>query len=51
MGLKTTYYLRTMGASGVEKSTVELDAASQVNPQPQEIAACNVDDPNCETCQ
>ncbi|MDA1192459.1 MAG: ribonucleoside-diphosphate reductase subunit alpha, partial [Candidatus Poribacteria bacterium] len=24
LGLKTTYYLRTLGASGVEKSTVEL---------------------------
>ena len=26
MGLKTTYYLRTMGASAIEKSTVEITA-------------------------
>jgi ribonucleoside-diphosphate reductase alpha chain len=28
MGMKTTYYLRTMAASNVEKSTVALDTAS-----------------------
>jgi ribonucleoside-diphosphate reductase alpha chain len=28
MGLKTTYYLRTTAASGVEKSTVDLQAAA-----------------------
>jgi ribonucleoside-diphosphate reductase alpha chain len=28
MGLKTTYYLRTLGASSIEKSTVELQASS-----------------------
>jgi ribonucleoside-diphosphate reductase alpha chain len=28
MGMKTTYYLRTMAASNVEKSTVSLDASS-----------------------
>ncbi len=56
-GLKTTYYLRSMGATHVEKSTVEgreskLNAVSngQVNGQaaPQ---ACSILDPECEACQ
>lgn len=41
MGLKTTYYLRTLGASDIEKSTVQLekggetDPSADANPQPQ----------------
>jgi ribonucleoside-diphosphate reductase alpha chain len=40
-GLKTTYYLRSLGATRVAKSTL-----SQVTPQ-----ACNLDDEECEACQ
>ena len=56
MGLKTTYYLRTLGASQVEKST--LDAGRFGLTQTREYAApvaagpeCRVDDPDCEACQ
>ncbi|HYT85842.1 MAG TPA: ribonucleoside-diphosphate reductase subunit alpha [Burkholderiales bacterium] len=63
-GLKTTYYLRSMGATHAEKSTVET---GQLNAVPAEagtpLAAgadpsgeaefrlCKVDDPECEACQ
>ncbi|MFN3234026.1 MAG: ribonucleoside-diphosphate reductase subunit alpha [Gammaproteobacteria bacterium] len=49
-GLKTTYYLRSMGATSTEKSTIN-DAklnAVQMNPAPK---ACSIDDPDCEACQ
>ncbi len=39
MGLKTTYYLRTLAASQVEKAGVET------------AVACSITDPNCEACQ
>src|SRR5690554_4640182 len=41
-GLKTTYYLRSLGATGAEK-TAPVSA-----PQPQ---VCSIDDPDCEACQ
>src|SRR5690554_2221297 len=41
-GLKTTYYLRSLGATGAEK-TAPVSA-----PQPQ---VCSIDDPGCEACQ
>jgi ribonucleoside-diphosphate reductase alpha chain len=41
-GLKTTYYLRTMGATHVEKGTVKTSAQPQV---------CGIDDGECEACQ
>jgi ribonucleoside-diphosphate reductase alpha chain len=52
-GLKTTYYLRSMGATHVEKSTVEgreskLNAVSNESTAPQ---ACSILDPECEACQ
>ncbi len=62
-GLKTTYYLRSMGATHAEKSTVK---AGQLNAVPEggamaaaaESAAvdaavkfCAIDDPECEACQ
>lgn len=49
-GLKTTYYLRSMGASNAEKSTVndgKLNAV-KVDTAPK---ACSIDDPDCEACQ
>ncbi len=59
-GLKTTYYLRTMGATHAEKSTVK---AGQLNAVPAEggialnadgqsdAKMCPIDDPECEACQ
>ena len=48
-GLKTTYYLRSLGATSTEKSTVqksELNAVSNDAPK-----ACSILDPDCEACQ
>ncbi|UCB55956.1 MAG: ribonucleoside-diphosphate reductase subunit alpha [Thiotrichales bacterium] len=59
-GLKTTYYLRSMGATHVEKSTMEADRASKLNAvkntaeQAADSAApkaCSILDPDCEACQ
>ena len=49
-GLKTTYYLRSLGATDTEKSTVTNASlnAVQMNPAPK---ACAIDDPDCEACQ
>ncbi|MDM8559687.1 ribonucleoside-diphosphate reductase subunit alpha [Candidatus Parabeggiatoa sp. HSG14] len=47
-GLKTTYYLRGMGATRVEKSTVNNNPALNVGNTTQ---ACALDDPECEACQ
>jgi len=62
-GLKTTYYLRSLGATHAEKSTVK---AGQLNAVPAEggmpAAAkaadpvespkfCGIDNPDCEACQ
>ncbi len=43
-GLKTTYYLRTMGATSTEKST---SRAGELNAVPM----CAIDNPECESCQ
>ena len=40
-GLKTTYYLRTRGATHLEKATPTPDAA----------LLCSIDNPDCEACQ
>ena len=59
-GLKTTYYLRSLAATGTEKSTVntgQLNAVTQraaaaAPVQPASVpAACSLDDPDCEACQ
>lgn len=57
-GLKTTYYLRAMGATHAEKSTV---TSGQLNAVPSGGAAqgaspdaanfCSIDNPECEACQ
>jgi ribonucleoside-diphosphate reductase alpha chain len=57
-GLKTTYYLRTMGATHAEKSTVKAGALNAV-PSDGGISAapatdvkfCSIDNPECESCQ
>ena len=56
-GLKTTYYLRSLAATGTEKSTIEtgaLNAVSSAAPAPAPAPvpmACSLDDPDCEACQ
>jgi len=47
-GLKTTYYLRSMGATNAEKSTIHDNALNAVSTTPQ---ACSIDNPDCEACQ
>ncbi|HWM43000.1 MAG TPA: ribonucleoside-diphosphate reductase subunit alpha [Burkholderiales bacterium] len=51
-GLKTTYYLRALGATHAEKSTSkagELNAVPMENPEPAKM--CAIDKPDCEACQ
>jgi len=64
-GLKTTYYLRTVGATHAEKSTVkagQLNAVASSAPTPLRSVApadaeaaepkfCAIDNPDCEACQ
>ena len=54
-GLKTTYYLRALGATATEKSTLEggvLNAVEAVGRGDASAAlACVIDDPDCEACQ
>jgi ribonucleoside-diphosphate reductase alpha chain len=64
-GLKTTYYLRALGASHAEKSTVKTgqlnavplggaSAQSAKSPEREEqteAVACKIDNPECEACQ
>lgn len=48
-GLKTTYYLRSMGATNAERSTVHDGTLNAV--QSEEPKACLITDPTCEACQ
>lgn len=69
-GLKTTYYFRTLGASQIEKSTLDAKkfgftqkrtyedtaqkTAPEVSTELQEsttVAACKIDNPECDVCQ
>lgn len=55
-GLKTTYYLRTRGATHAEKSTISdnrLNAVKSKSATPAAAApkACSITDPDCEACQ
>ena len=58
-GLKTTYYLRAMGATHAEKSTSKAGALNAVPTAPEALAAvaeagvkmCAIDNPDCEACQ
>ncbi len=52
-GLKTTYYLRSMGATNTEKATIDDRAlnAVDINPISAEPKACLITDPTCEACQ
>ncbi|KTD00171.1 ribonucleotide-diphosphate reductase subunit alpha [Legionella geestiana] len=48
-GLKTTYYLRSLGASNAEKSTIADGALNAV--KIDEPKVCSILDPDCEACQ
>jgi ribonucleoside-diphosphate reductase alpha chain len=57
-GLKTTYYLRGMGATHAEKSTSKAGALNAVPAATEQIQvadagvkACAIDNPDCEACQ
>ena len=57
-GLKTTYYLRAIGATSAEKSTISDGALNAVKATGSEIVeaapvpkACSIDNPDCEACQ
>lgn len=52
-GLKTTYYLRTMGATSAEKSTGRAGALNAVptGTAEAETQFCSIDNPECESCQ
>jgi ribonucleoside-diphosphate reductase alpha chain len=53
-GLKTTYYLRALGATSAEKSTINsgtLNAVSSAAAPAAVPMACSIDDPECEACQ
>ena len=59
-GLKTTYYLRALGATSTEKSTVSQGRLNAVTSTPTAAVvaepatvpkACSLDDPDCEACQ
>ena len=53
-GLKTTYYLRSIGATHVEKSVdSSSNQAPPVSTEPGSAApkACSILDPDCEACQ
>jgi ribonucleoside-diphosphate reductase alpha chain len=59
-GLKTTYYLRSMGATGVEKTSaptgnegnkVSASASGFVSAGSEAPKACSILDPDCEACQ
>ncbi|HEX5338979.1 MAG TPA: ribonucleoside-diphosphate reductase subunit alpha [Gallionella sp.] len=53
-GLKTTYYLRTLGATSAEKSTGRAGALNAVPTHggvTEEPKFCSIDNPECEACQ
>jgi ribonucleoside-diphosphate reductase alpha chain len=47
-GLKTTYSLRSLGATAVEKSDTREPETTPVEAEPQ---VCSILDPDCEACQ
>ncbi|MDD5242238.1 MAG: ribonucleoside-diphosphate reductase subunit alpha [Sulfuricella sp.] len=53
-GLKTTYYLRSLGATHAEKSTSKAGALNAVPVDGGIVAEtkfCSIDNPECEACQ
>ena len=49
-GLKTTYYLRSLGATHMEKSVSDRNQETDnaVNNEPK---VCSIIDPDCDACQ
>ncbi len=50
-GLKTTYYLRSKAATGVEMSSLKTTQFEASAPEPSEVKACSIENPDCESCQ
>lgn len=50
-GLKTTYYLRSMGATNIEKSTISENSLNSVSIHSSQTKACSINEPDCEACQ
>lgn len=55
-GLKTTYYLRCLGKTQIEKSTLDagkygFTQSRERDENQEEIKLCKIDDPDCEACQ
>ena len=56
-GLKTTYYLRTLGASQIEKSTVDQSKYGKTHTRDNvadlrpDAPSCAIENPECEACQ
>ena len=48
-GLKTTYYLRSLGATSAEKSTINCGTLNKVAVEVNKT--CSIDDASCEACQ
>jgi len=48
-GLKTTYYLRSLGATHMEKAAT--NSSENQSSAPEEPQACSILDPDCEACQ
>jgi len=51
LGLKTTYYLRSLGATDTEKSTITDGVLNAVKVDTSAPQACAIDDPDCEACE
>ena len=49
-GLKTTYYLRSLGATDSEKSSINEHALNAVS-SGSSPKVCSIEDPDCESCQ
>ncbi|MDY6943897.1 MAG: ribonucleoside-diphosphate reductase subunit alpha [Pseudomonadota bacterium] len=50
-GLKTTYYLRTLGATHVEKLSTNVDNAAESDMDSAPVKVCSILAPECEACQ
>ena len=50
-GLKSTYYLRTLGASQTEKNIIPNDIEKPNANNTTTAKFCSIDNPDCEACQ
>ncbi len=59
-GMKSTYYLRSLGASQIEKSTLDAqefgftqrrEYSAEVEQSVEELKTCGIDKTDCESCQ